>query len=162
MVFLPEETTALPHLPNSPVWVMPQRAAGGAASPRERTDLVTGGTARLQALGVVPAAVDLAVLVEVDQVHQELVADGAYEAGRVPANPVAGARREHGDVPAVNLASALRGKGNVRCEQRSHLILRTGDKRPLPPPVLDHKHLCSHEALCDLLYIRAASFSLLV
>lgn len=108
-----QKTTALLPSPNSPVWVMPQWAAGRAASPRERTDLVTGCTARLQALGVVPAAVDLAVLVEVDQVHQELVADGAYEAGGVPANPVAGARREHGDVPAINLASALRGKGNV-------------------------------------------------
>lgn len=93
--------------PRAPLCGYASAAAGRAASPWERTDLVTSRTARLQALGVVPAAVDLPILVEVDQVHQELIADGAYEAGWVPADPVAGARGEHGNVPAINLASAL-------------------------------------------------------
>jgi len=72
-----------------------------------KDDLITGCAARLQALGVVPATVYLPILVKVDQIHQQLVADGADEARRVPANAVAGTGRKHGDVPAVNLASAL-------------------------------------------------------
>ncbi|TNN29514.1 hypothetical protein EYF80_060337 [Liparis tanakae] len=71
-------------------------------------DARTGGAARLQPLGVVPAAVDLPVLVEVDEVHQQLVAGAAHEAGRVPAHAAAGARRKHRDVAAVYLAAALR------------------------------------------------------
>lgn len=59
---------------------------------------------------MVPAAVDLAVLVEVDQVDQQLVADAADEAGRVPANAVPSSRGEDGHVPAVDLPAALLGK----------------------------------------------------
>lgn len=55
------------------------------------SDLVAGCAARLQALGVVPATVYLPILVKVDQIHQQLVADSADEAGRVPAHTVAGA-----------------------------------------------------------------------
>lgn len=84
------------------------RGHGQGLSPHAAcSDLIAGCAARLQALGVVPATVDLPILVKVDQIHQQLVADGAYEARGVPANPVAGARCKHGDVPAVNLASAL-------------------------------------------------------
>ena len=50
--------------------------------------LIAGGAARLQPLGVVPSAVDLPVLVEVYQVHQQLVAHAAHEAGRMPAHAV--------------------------------------------------------------------------
>lgn len=50
--------------------------------------LIAGGAARLQSLCVVPAAVDLAVLVEVDEVHQELVAHTAHKAGRMPTHAV--------------------------------------------------------------------------
>lgn len=50
--------------------------------------LITGGAAWLQPLCVVPAAVDLPVLVEVDEVHQELVAHAAHEAGRMPTHAV--------------------------------------------------------------------------
>lgn len=50
--------------------------------------LITGGAARLQPLSMVPAAVDLPVLVEVDEVHQELIAHAAHEAGWVPAHAV--------------------------------------------------------------------------
>ena len=62
------------------------RAPGSGAS----SDLVAGCAARLQALCVVPATVDLPILVKVDQIHQELIADGADKAGWVPADTVAG------------------------------------------------------------------------
>lgn len=52
--------------------------------------LITGSAARLQPLGVVPAAVDLPVLVEVDEVHQELVAHAAHKAGWMPTHAVTG------------------------------------------------------------------------
>lgn len=52
-------------------------------------DLVTGCTAWLQALSMVPTTVDLPVLIEVDQVNQKLIADCADEAGRVPADAMA-------------------------------------------------------------------------
>lgn len=48
--------------------------------------LITGGAAWLQSLCMVPATVDLPVLVEVDEVHQELVAYAAHKAGWVPAH----------------------------------------------------------------------------
>lgn len=48
--------------------------------------LIACGAAGLEALSVVPATVDLPILVEVDQVDQQLVADTADEAGRVPAD----------------------------------------------------------------------------
>lgn len=50
--------------------------------------LITGSAARLQPLGVVPTAVDLPVLVEVDEVHQELVAHAAHKAGWMPTHGV--------------------------------------------------------------------------
>ena len=62
----------------------------GCRPHRAGSDLVTGCTAWLQALCMVPATVDLPILVKVDQIHQELVADGAYKAGWVPADTVAG------------------------------------------------------------------------
>lgn len=55
------------------------------------SDLVAGRAAWLQAFRVMPATVDLPVLVKVDQIYQELIADGAYEAGRVPADAMASA-----------------------------------------------------------------------
>lgn len=51
--------------------------------------LIAGGAPRLQPLGVVSTAVDLPVLVEVDEVHQELVAHAAHEAGWMPTHAVA-------------------------------------------------------------------------
>lgn len=52
--------------------------------------LIAGSAAGLQPLGVVPAAVDLPVLVEVDEVHQELVAHAAHKAGWMPTHAVTG------------------------------------------------------------------------
>lgn len=59
---------------------------------------------------MVSAAVDLSILVEVDQVDQELVADAADEAGRVPANTMPRSRGEDGHVPSIDLATTLSEK----------------------------------------------------
>lgn len=74
-----------------------------------RHHLVAGLAARAQALGVVAAAVDLARVVEVDEVHQQLPARGAHKALRVPAGAQACAAGEHGDVSASDLLPALPG-----------------------------------------------------
>lgn len=77
--------------------------------------LIAGGAARLEPLGVVPAAVDLALLVEVDEVHEELVTEAAHEAARVPAHAVARPRRKHRYVTSIYLSSALiQGSGRDR------------------------------------------------
>lgn len=70
--------------PNPPV--PPQWAAALMAD--AVSYLIACGAAGLEALGVVPATVDLPILVEVDQVDQQLVADTADEAGRMPADAV--------------------------------------------------------------------------
>lgn len=77
---------------------------------RDQAHLIAGGAAGLQPLSVVPSAVDLPILVEVDEVHQQLLAHAADEAGGVPAHAVTRPRGEHGDVAAVYLASALEGE----------------------------------------------------
>lgn len=76
--------------------------------------LVAGGAARLQPLGVVPAAVNLPVLVEVDEVHQELVAHAAHEAGGMPAHAVTSPGCKYSDVAAIYLPAALKKSGERR------------------------------------------------
>lgn len=71
--------------------------------------LVAGLAPRLHPLGVVPAAVDLPVLVEVDEVHQQLSAGHTLEALGVPAAAVARPAGKHCDVSAADLSAALRG-----------------------------------------------------
>lgn len=56
---------------------------------------------------MVPPAVDLAVVVEVDEVHQQLPAGGAGEAGRVPAGPGTGPGGGHRHLPSVDHLAAL-------------------------------------------------------
>lgn len=56
---------------------------------------------------MVPAAVDLAVLEEVDEVDEQLAAGGALETLRVPAAAVARPAGKHGDVAAADLSAAL-------------------------------------------------------
>lgn len=70
-----------PNLPVPPQWV-------AALVADAVSHLIACGTAGLEALSVVPATVDLPILVEVDQVDQQLIADTADEAGRVPADAV--------------------------------------------------------------------------
>lgn len=72
-------------MPPNPL-VPPQQAAALMAD--AGSYLITCSAAGLEALGVVPATVDLPILVEVDQIDQQLVADAADEAGRVPADAV--------------------------------------------------------------------------
>lgn len=72
--------------------------------------LVTGLAARLQPLGVVPSTVDLSVLVEVDEVHQQLGAGGALETLGVPTAAVPRPTGEHRYVPATDLSAALEKK----------------------------------------------------
>jgi hypothetical protein len=52
-------------------------------------------------------------LVEVDEIDKELVADGADEAGRVPAAVGPGARRGHADVAAIDVAGTLQTSSEV-------------------------------------------------
>lgn len=69
--------------------------------------LVAGLAARLQPLCVVPAAVDLPVLVEVDEVDQQLAAGGALETLGVPAAAVSGPTGKHRYVSAADLSATL-------------------------------------------------------
>lgn len=69
--------------------------------------LVAGLAARLQPFGVVPAAVDLPVLVEVDEVDQQLAAGRALETLGVPAAAVSGPTGKHCDVSTADLPAAL-------------------------------------------------------
>lgn len=71
--------------------------------------LVAGLAAGLLPLGVVSAAVDLAVLVEVDQVDQQLPAGNALETLRVPAAAVTRPAGKHSDVSTADLSAALGG-----------------------------------------------------
>lgn len=59
---------------------------------------------------MVPAAEDLPVLVEVDEVHQELFAHAADKAGGMPTHAVACPRCKYCDVATVCLARALEGE----------------------------------------------------
>ena len=69
--------------------------------------LIARCTPGLEALGMMPTTVNLAVLVEVDQIDQQFIADAADEARRVPANAVPGSRGKDGDVPSIDLPTAL-------------------------------------------------------
>lgn len=69
--------------------------------------LVTGLTARFEPLSVVSAAVDLSVLVEVNQIDEQLAAGGALETLRMPAAAVSCTTGKHGYVSAADLPAAL-------------------------------------------------------
>ena len=56
---------------------------------------------------MVSSAVEFAVLVEVDEVDQQLLADGAGEAGGVPDTGRACSRGSHADVSAQDSVPAL-------------------------------------------------------
>lgn len=65
---------------------------------------------------MVPAAVDLSVLEEVDEVDQQLAAGDALEALRVPAAAVTSPTGKHSDVAAADLSAALEiDGGSGRC-----------------------------------------------
>ena len=74
--------------------------------PRQ-THLITGTAAGFLPLGVVPPTEDLAILVEVDEIHQQLLTHAADKAMRVPAFPMTRPRSKDHDVPSVYLTTAL-------------------------------------------------------
>lgn len=71
------------------------------------TNLITGLAAWAQAFGMVATTVDLASMVEVDEVHQQLPARGTHKALGVPAGTQACAAGKHCYIPASNLLPAL-------------------------------------------------------
>lgn len=76
----------------------------------KQAHLIAGSAAGLQSLSMVPAAVDLSILVEVDEVHQELFAHAADKAGGMPTHAVTCPRCKYRDIAAIYLASALEGE----------------------------------------------------
>lgn len=67
---------------------------------------------------MVPAAVDLSVLVEIDQVDQQLAARGTLEALRVPTAAVPGSTGKHSYVSTADLSATLEKyiwSGGWRC-----------------------------------------------
>lgn len=88
---------------------------GSFAARNAQKYLVAGGAARLQPLGMMPSAVDLSILVKVDEVHQELAAHAAHEAGGMPTHAVSRSGRKQSDVAAIYLASALKTEKGLRC-----------------------------------------------
>ena len=69
--------------------------------------LITRSTSGLDQLGVVAAAIQLPVTVEVDQIHQQLLARRAHEARRVPDPVLASTGRKHSDVTTHDDGLAL-------------------------------------------------------
>lgn len=69
--------------------------------------LVTGLAAGLQPFGVVPATVDLPVLVEIDQINQQLAAGDTLETLRVPAASVTRPAGKHRYVSTADLPATL-------------------------------------------------------
>ena len=69
--------------------------------------LVAGRASGLSGLCMVSSAVEFAVLVEVDEVDQQLLADGAGKAGGVPDTGRACSRGSHADVSAQDSVPAL-------------------------------------------------------
>lgn len=56
---------------------------------------------------MVPATVDLPIVVEVDQIHQQLAASGAGKACGVPAHPRARPRGTHRHFSTVDVFTTL-------------------------------------------------------
>lgn len=69
---------------------------------------IAGLTARLEALSMVPPTVDLAILVEVDEVHKELPAGGAHKTLRVPTGTMPCPAGKNGNVPTTDLLPTLK------------------------------------------------------
>lgn len=74
---------------------------------RGEDDLVTGLAAWTQAFGMVTPAVDLASMVEVDEVNQQFPACGAHEALWVPAGTQACTAGKHCNISTSNLLPTL-------------------------------------------------------
>lgn len=76
--------------------------------------LVTCRTSWFQSLGVVSAAVDFALLVEVNEVHKKLVTRAAHKAPRMPAHTVTRPGCKNSDVASINLTTALKERQRIK------------------------------------------------
>ncbi len=74
------------------------------------TYLIASRAPRLHSFSMMPATEQLLVLVEVDEVDQQLLANLAGETGRVPGFVGARAAGRHADVTAVHIFAALQKK----------------------------------------------------
>lgn len=77
-----------------------------------KDDLVAGLAAGFDVLCVVPSAVDVSVLVEVNEVDQQLITGGALETLRMPAGAVTCSRSKHSNVSATDLPATLLADGS--------------------------------------------------
>lgn len=82
------------------------------------THLVAGRAPGLQRLGVMPSAVQLTLPVEVNEIHEQLLAHATREARRVPAGIGPSARREHTDIATRQALLALQHREQVMMKQR--------------------------------------------
>lgn len=100
---------------------------------RGEDDLITRLAARAQAFGMVAPTVDLAGVIEVDEVNQQLLARGAHKALGVPTGTQACATGKDCDVPASDLLSTLLADGpsNGHWEDSN-----SGSAQILPFPLL--------------------------
>lgn len=76
---------------------------------------------------MVPATVDFAILVEVDEIYQQLFTSAADKAVRVPALSMTGPRGKNHNVSTVNLTTTLDKEENGRkrrCEKGGGKIRR--------------------------------------
>jgi len=67
--------------------------------------LITGGTAGLEHLSIMSAAVDASIFVEVNQIHQEVVTNLANKASWVPTPVLSCTRCKHSNLPEINVVS---------------------------------------------------------
>ena len=65
--------------------------------------LITSSTAGLKHLSVVSAAVDASILVEVNQVHQEIVTNLAHKAAWVPTSTLSGTRSKNSNLSKADV-----------------------------------------------------------
>lgn len=70
--------------------------------------LITSSTARLKHLSVVSAAVDTSILVEVNQVHQEIVTNLAHKAAWVPTSTLSGTRSKNSDLSKADVLTTTK------------------------------------------------------
>ena len=89
-----------------------------------RAYLVAVDASGLESLGVMAAAVDVDVAVEVDEVDKQFEADDADEAGRVPGGVGAGATGKH---------RQLAGDQRLPALPPAHAPVMNSTLRPRPP-----------------------------
>ncbi len=74
---------------------------------------------------MMPAAEQLLVLVEVDEVDQQLLTHLAREAGRVPQLVGTRPAGRHADVTAVHILAALQIKENNNLDSNSNVMINS-------------------------------------